>query len=155
MKVLVVEDDPATAERIQEMIERFGHRSETCVDTRSALWWAGKQTFDLILLDLFLPDGKGHAIIPVLVQLCPGTPIATMTGYNSRELELKVRELGVGTYLIKPIQSADLRALLEHVEKRSRRTRERESSLNNVVSTPRLHPETTWKTRKKTRRKET
>jgi two-component system cell cycle response regulator CtrA len=118
MNILVLEDDTATAERMQEMIEQFGHHAETCVDTRSALRRAGEQAFDLFLLDLFLPDGKGHAIIPVLHRLCPGIPIATMTGYNSRELELKVRELGVITYLIKPIQSSVLLALLDHVEKR-------------------------------------
>ena len=115
MNILVVEDDPATAERMQEMIQGLGHRAETCMETRSALRRAGEQSFDLILLDLFLPDGKGHAIIPVLGRIRPGIPIAALTGYRSRDLEQKVRALGVIDYLVKPIHRSDLEALIERV----------------------------------------
>ena len=118
MDILVIEDDHRTGERIGERIERAGHRAVHCGDARSALRTAALRPFGLILPDLFLPDAKGHTILPLLRELQPETVIVVLTGCNSRELELKVRKLGVAGYPIKPIGNGLLASLITHVAKR-------------------------------------
>ncbi len=121
MDILVVEDDPAGGNLMVRIVERFGHRAELCGEAKAALQQIRARSFDLVFLDLFLPDAKGHAIIPLMKEMRPGIPIAAMTGCNSRELELEVRQRGITAYLIKPVETAVIGGILEHLS--SHRTR--------------------------------
>jgi len=118
MNILVVEDDDSTAEPIAEIIEAWDHEVEVSGTGEDALKKVRKKQFDLVLLDIFLPDIEGHELIPQFKKLCPETGIVTMTGYNSRELELEVRKQGVLYYMIKPFEIGDLRSLLDHISKK-------------------------------------
>ena len=118
MNILIVEDDACCAESVGEIIERWGHNVDQAKTGKDALKKVSKKEFDLVLLDIFLPDIQGHELIPQLKKLCPETGIVTMTGYNSRELEMKVREQGVLYYMIKTFEMKDLQSLLDHVSQK-------------------------------------
>lgn len=115
MNLLIVEDDFDTASHIGEMLSGWGHRVETSATGGEALKKAANNRFDLVLLDIFLPDLKGYELIPRLKGLCPDTKIVTMTGYNSRELEWKVRKQGILYYMIKPFEGKSLKSILDHL----------------------------------------
>ncbi len=116
MNILVVEAD------IGEIIERWGHKVEKAGSGKEALQMFTKNMFDMVLLDIFLPDVKGYELIPQFKRLCPEIGIITMTGYNSRELEMKVREQGILYYMIKPFETKYLKSLLDHIsQKRGQR----------------------------------
>jgi len=55
-----------------------------------------------MLLDIYLPDCKGHELIPKFKEARPDMGIVTITGYNTRELELEVRQQGILYYMVKP-----------------------------------------------------
>ena len=118
MYILVVEDDHSTAEPIAGIIEAWDHKVEISRTGKDALKKVSKKEFDLVLLDIFLPDIQGHELIPQFKKLCPETGIVTMTGYNSRELEMQVRKEGVLYYMIKPFEMKDLQSLLDHVSQK-------------------------------------
>ncbi len=117
MEILVVEDDVQNAEFITESIVGWGYGAERTGTGRDALKELRKKRFDLILLDIFLPDCEGHTLIPQIKEMQPEVGIVTMTGYNSRELELKVRVQGIYCYLIKPFKMNSLKEILDHLSK--------------------------------------
>ena len=66
MNVLVVEDDDSSAEPIAGIIKAWDHKVEVSGTGKDALEKARRKHFDLVLLDIFLPDCKGHDLIPQL-----------------------------------------------------------------------------------------
>ncbi len=118
MKVLVVDDDDSVARFIGSFIEKLGHYVEKASDGQEALARFNRKKFDLVLLDIFLPDIKGYELIPQFKKLRHDVGVVTMTGYNSRDLEFKVREHGVMYYMIKPFEPDSLKSVLDHISKK-------------------------------------
>ena len=117
MHVLLVEDEVSVAKGIKENIELWNHRVETAYTGQDALKKVRKKGFDLMLLDIFLPDCRGHELIPKFREARPDLGIVTMTGYNTRELELEVRQQGVLYYMVKPFRAEEMKMVLDHVSK--------------------------------------
>jgi DNA-binding NtrC family response regulator len=118
MNILIVEGDFCCAQSIGEIIERWGHKVERSGSGYEALRRIKESPFDLVLLDIFLPDVEGYELISQFKKLCPDIGIVTMTGYNSRELELQVRQQGILYYMIKPFETQHLRSLLAHISQK-------------------------------------
>ncbi len=126
INILVVEDDVPIAQVIKGNIERLNHRAETAGTGQDALKKVRKKRFDLVLLDLFLPDCEGHELIPQFKEVWSDIGIVTMTGYNSRELEWQVRKQGILFYMIKPFSMKVLKEILDHILKKKRKEVKRE-----------------------------
>ena len=120
VNILVVEDGVEVAEAIMESIERWGYCADWSETGEDSLQKVRQQKYDLILLDIFLSDVKGYVLIPQFKEVWPEIGIVTMTGYNSRELEKEVREQGILYYMIKPLNTNELRRLLDHVAQKLR-----------------------------------
>ncbi len=116
MKILVVEDDPQVASYITKRLASWGHHSNSAGTGKKALQIFSKNNFDLILSDIMLPDYKGYDLIPEFKSIRPKIRIITMTGHNSRELELKVRSQGILYYMVKPLEAKNLKLLLDHIK---------------------------------------
>ncbi len=120
MNILVVEDDISVGNLIEQNIENLGHSAMVVNSGKDALEkFSQNGSFKLILLDIFLPDTRGHDLIPNFKKMAPDVGIVTMTGQNSRELEKEVRSQGILYYMTKPFESKSLKAIIDHVEKRS------------------------------------
>ena len=117
-EIMIVKDDVAVASVLTESIQHWGYSAENADTCKDALDKVKQKRFDLILIDIFLPDGKGDKLIPQLKELWPKTGIVTMTDYNSRELEMEVREQGILYYMIKPIETENLKSLLDHISQK-------------------------------------
>lgn len=115
MNVLIVEDDIALSAVIADAVRNWGHTVEEAGTGKGALEKRGHCRFNLILLDIFLPDIKGHLLIPEIKKIWPHSNIISMTGYNSREIEKEVRKQGVIYYMIKPFDIGQLRSILDHM----------------------------------------
>lgn len=120
MEVLVIEDDAITACAIAEAIERWEHHVDQAFKGEEALKKARKHMYDLVLLDIFLPDCRGDDLIQELKRIRPGIGIVTMTGYNSRELELHIRQKGILYYMIKPFKAKVMKEVLDHISKKKK-----------------------------------
>lgn len=116
MNILIVEDDPTTAAFLFESIKELGHSPESAFTGREALNRIKKKDFDMVFLDIFLPDGEGQRLIPKMKEHKHDIGIVTMTGYNSRELELEVRTMGTLYYMNKPISFQVLSDIINRVE---------------------------------------
>lgn len=115
MKVLIVEYSRSFALKIQKAIASWGYEAESAGTGRHALLKLREDTFDIILLDIFLPDGKGIEFIPEFREFCPDVEIITMTAFNSRELEMETRHYGILYYMLKPFDLGQLKEILDHM----------------------------------------
>jgi CheY-like chemotaxis protein len=103
-QVLLVEDDPGDAGLIRHALrdERFGRFEPTWV---TSLGDAGERlearTFDVVLLDLSLPDSTGLDTLRACLALAGETPVVIFTGHDDPELALQALDLGAQDYLVK------------------------------------------------------
>ncbi len=114
MNILIVEDELALVSVIKEANKEWGFNMYSTHDSKTALEKVKMNKYEVILLDIYLPDAKGYDLIPKFKEIDPEIGIITMTGYNTRELELKVRQLGILYYLVKPFRMRELKLILDH-----------------------------------------
>ncbi len=131
MNILLVENDRSLAEFILEALGTWGYKAEWSVTGADAFKRVKRRYFDLVLMDIFLPDLHGYELIPHLKKYLPEAGIVTMTNCNSRELELRVRKQGITYYMVKPFRMKIIREILQHIsmnktnQKTARRNEER------------------------------
>jgi len=119
MEVLIVDDDRSLAKLFKKAIEEWGYSAEMVYTGTEALKKLGQKSFDLVLLDIVLPDGQGHHLIPRMRGLNPDLGIIAITGFNTRELEIEVRKAGINQYLSKPVGMDVLRMSVDHAAGRN------------------------------------
>ena len=118
MDILLVEDEVSVASVVEQEIEALGHSVDAAYNGKDAMKKLREKRFDLMLLDIFLPDCKGHELIPKFKEAQPDMGIVTMTGYNTRELEMEVRQQGILYYMVKPFTIKEMKEILDHILKK-------------------------------------
>lgn len=124
VNVLVVKSDVDAAETMKKTIQGLGHKAEISTTGNGALEKVRQTEFDLVLIDIFLPDGKGHHLIPKFKELRPNIGIVTMTHDNTRELELEARNQGIIFYMIEPGETYAVKDVIDHVYKKKQNGKE-------------------------------
>lgn len=97
----------------------WGYKAEWVTTGEMALKRMKEHPFDLILLDIYLPDGPGYQLIQDFKRIKPKVHIITMTGHNSRDLEREVRKQGISYYMIKPFEIDQLRSIVDHLNRKA------------------------------------
>ena len=119
MKVLIVEDDKSIANLIKINLTSEGYECICALDGKAGADYIEKEHFDLILLDIMLPEIDGYELLEYVKPM--GTPVIFLTaksGVNDRIMGLK---LGADDYIIKPFQVGELLARVEALLRRSGR----------------------------------
>jgi len=120
MRVLVGEDDPRTVRTIIEVLETRGCEVDLEPTAQGCIERAERESFDIVFLDLSLPDvptAESDEVIRQLKMANPKLNIIAMTANTTRELERRIRRQGILFYLTKPVVRALLDDLLLHVMK--------------------------------------
>ena len=118
LDILVVEDTPDSLDFLRSLLEGAGHRVTGAETGRRAIQEAGRRTFDLILLDLLLPDVDGLQVAQALSG--SRTPIIAMSAYLERWTEEEFQRAGLSKRLRKPFKTADLLAALTGTRRRKK-----------------------------------
>ena len=114
-KVLIIEDDAALAQMLALDFEDRGFTvtlAPTCADGLAA---AGREAFDLALLDQQLPDGLGIDLLPRLLESLPKLGVIMMTGQHDLELAIRAIRCGAADFVHKPVRTAALRGAVDKV----------------------------------------
>ncbi|MBF0129794.1 MAG: EAL domain-containing protein [Alphaproteobacteria bacterium] len=126
LRVLLVEDYPATARLIQTLLER-GEPREFTVEIASSLAGVsrlllrGGDPFDVVLLDLGLPDSSGVETLDQMLALDPGVPVIVLTGLDDESVALKAVQHGAQDFLIKgEFDSGQLKRSVRYAVERKR-----------------------------------
>jgi DNA-binding response OmpR family regulator len=108
MRVLLVEDDPWWAETVELMLRQGGHAYRTATLGKAAIEYATQEDFDLVILDIMLPDTDGYEVIERLRTAKVRTPILVQSGLVVRRNEDDARAFGVDEIIIKPFGRDEL-----------------------------------------------
>jgi two-component system cell cycle response regulator CtrA len=120
MRVLLIEDDPAMARSIELMLMAGGFVVEKADRGEDGVDLGELYDYDLILLDLSLPDMSGQEVLRTLRRGKVGTPIMILSGTAEIEAKVKALSLGADDYLTKPFHRDELIARLRAVIRRSK-----------------------------------
>jgi two-component system, cell cycle response regulator CtrA len=120
MRVLLVEDDPTTAKSIELMLTHANLNVYTTDLGEEGIDLAKLYDYDLILLDLNLPDMNGHEVLRQLRLSRIDTPILILTGDDGTESKLKSFGFGADDYLTKPFHREELVARIHAIIRRSK-----------------------------------
>jgi two-component system cell cycle response regulator CtrA len=120
MRILLIEDDPSTARAIELMLNGEGFNVYTTDLGEEGVDLGRLYDYDIILLDLNLPDMHGYDVLKKLRVAKIQTPVLILSG-NS-EMDSKVRSFGFGAddYVTKPFHREELVARVQAVVRRSR-----------------------------------
>jgi heavy metal response regulator len=110
MRILVVEDEDAIATFVERGLTKAGYGVDRAADGAEALHWAAITTFDLIVLDLMLPDMDGLAVCEAVRRSGGGMPILMLTAREAIEDRVAGLDSGADDYLVKPFAFAELLA---------------------------------------------
>ena len=107
--ILVIEDDPAAVRLLERALARGGHLVEVARDISSGRDAAQSGHHDLMILDLFLPDGSGLDIVRYLRgELGSTVPVLLLTGHRQEEFLARAQAAGATGYMTKPFSIRDL-----------------------------------------------
>jgi two-component system, cell cycle response regulator CtrA len=120
MRILLVEDDPTTSRSIELMLTH-ANLNVYCTDLgEDGVDLAKLYDYDLILLDLNLPDMSGHEVLRQLRLSKVDTPILILTGSDDTESKLKGFGFGADDYMTKPFHREELVARIHAIIRRSK-----------------------------------
>lgn len=122
MKLLVVEDDPPLQTGLLRLLGQWGYATELASTGAEALAWLERELFDLVLLDLGLPDRDGVSVCRQLRGLPRHQPLVLMlTARDGHGDKVRGLEQGADDYMVKPFEPELLRARLRALLRRAHR----------------------------------
>lgn len=119
-KILLIEDDPDGLRSLEEAIGEVGYQVVSAATGRGGSDAFLRDTPDVVLSDLFLPDIDGLAVLENCKKHKPGVPVLIMTAYGSVDTAVKALKQGAYDYLVKPLDLEDLQAKLARAVEASR-----------------------------------
>ena len=134
-KVLVVDDEPDLLELLELTLSRMGLDTSRAETVGEAIRLLDKETFDLCLTDMRLPDGEGLRVVEHINQKGLDVPVAVITAFGSAENAVAALKAGAFDYLAKPVALEQLRALVKQALKVPEKTQPA-SSYNLLGESP-------------------
>ena len=119
MKILLADDEPDILRLYREMLEGSGYEVATATDGREALDRFAAGDFDLVVMDLHMPNLNGSECIAEMQKQRPDVPVIVMTGYYPDDAVAdQFRELGleVPYTLRKPVTITTMWNAISHVQ---------------------------------------
>ncbi len=132
MKLLLVEDQLELAKSVKNYFVAEGDVCEIASDTKRAVEKLFAFHYDLLLLDLMLPDGDGMSILEQVKDNWPDMGVIIISAKNALDDKLKGLELGADDYLPKPFHLAELNARSKAVYRRRKEGGQKKIGFNEI-----------------------
>ena len=129
LNILIVEDERAISNLIHVNLSEEGHKCSCAFDGKQAADLIEQKNYDLILLDIMLPEIDGYELFEFIKPI--GTPVIFITAKGAVEDRIKGLKLGADDYLTKPFQIGELLARVEAVLRRYGKS-EKQLTFKNV-----------------------
>jgi heavy metal response regulator len=118
MRILVVEDDKGTARFIKKGLSEEGFMTDVVSGGEEGMFMATTEIYDLIILDVMLPEINGFEVLRDIRQKGVSTPVLFLTAKDEKEDIIHGLDLGADDYLVKPFAFAELLARIRAVLRR-------------------------------------
>lgn len=120
MKILIVEDEPKTGEYLRQGLNEAGFVADLAANGSDGLHLALHGEYDLVILDVMLPELDGWQVLASLRRRGLEMPVLFLTARDQVEDRVKGLELGADDYLVKPFSFAELLARVRTILRRGR-----------------------------------
>ncbi len=137
LRLLLAEDNLVNQKLAVRLLEKQGHTVVVAVNGREAVDTAGRQPFDLVLMDVQMPEMDGFEATAAIRQAERGTgrhlPILAMTAYAMKGDRERCLEAGMDGYVSKPIQGRELSEMIERLVASSGSPENKETPIPSAV----------------------
>ncbi len=104
-KILIIDDEEGLHKGCRRVLEPHGFHVESAFTLTGGLQKIREQLFDVVLLDIMMPDGRGLDIIPPIIEQDPDSACVVMTGFATVELAVEAMKVGAVNFIPKPFSS--------------------------------------------------
>jgi DNA-binding response OmpR family regulator len=108
--ILVIEDEPGIRDFLERGLSDLGFRVRTAPDGRSGAIDALREGYELVVLDLMLPDRSGYDVLQEIRSAKPRLPVIVLTALGETEDRIRGLQAGAIDYVVKPFSVAELAA---------------------------------------------
>ena len=113
IRILVIDDESVLCDACELVLTEKGHSVDRCVTGKTGLQAIEQGDYDIILLDIKLPDIDGMEILQTVCEKVPRTCVIVMTGYSTMSNAVQAMKLGAVDYLSKPFTDDELISAIE------------------------------------------
>ncbi|MGQ0794363.1 MAG: response regulator [Deltaproteobacteria bacterium] len=124
-RVLVVDDEEIICDLIKEVLSIDGHQCVAVQSGKEALSWVKSSIFDLVFLDLMIPDMNGVDVLTSIKQIKPELPVVMVTGYPDGDIMDQALRLGPLSVIKKPFTDEQIRRVLKITSATAHGTKEK------------------------------
>ncbi len=135
--ILIIDDEPKLARSLALLLQKAGYLVTTAVDAASGLKLLEAGAYDLVYLDIRLPDQSGIQLLPQIHGLYPDMPVVILTAHATLETAIGAVRAGARDYLLKPINPEDILARTKKIldeQVQPKRKREITSQIQALLS---------------------
>jgi len=118
MRFLLIEDNQDLASAVVDRLQIDGHVVDHAADLETARDYAATMQYDMVLLDITLPDGDGRAFLADKKSGASDTPVIVLTARSEISDRVSLLDLGADDYMVKPVDFAELEARCRAVLRR-------------------------------------
>jgi len=122
MNVLVIEDDPSVRTLVKAVLEKNNHEVDIAETAKNGESHASENNYDIIILDLGLPDGDGFDLCKSMRDDDIITPVLILSAEQETDVKIKCLRVGADDYITKPFDTEELMARIEAISRRSTET---------------------------------
>jgi two-component system response regulator HydG len=123
LRVLIIDDDQSHAETVAEVLEKVGYACTVATSGTAGARLIDRDEFDVVLTDLRMADLDGLAIVRKVRQDQPEAEVVVVTGFGDVKTAVEAIKQGAVHYLVKPLDMAELRAIVGKAGERRRLAR--------------------------------
>ena len=141
-KILVVDDDPDIVAVLDELLKKEGHQVTTCAAGAAAIAVGREEQFDVVVVDIRLPDLDGLAVLRAFQETSPDAAVIVATAFGTVETAIQAIKAGAYDYIPKPFKLDEVRIVVRRAlerkhllqeNRRYRRELQGKYRLENVV----------------------
>ena len=114
-KILIVDDEPRMCDSLKMLLSRHGYAIQTVNGGQKAIEYMTQRTFDLVLLNIVMPDMNGYQVMDHMARQSVDTLVIIITGYASTESAVQALRRGACDYLRKPFEYEELLGAIKKV----------------------------------------
>jgi two-component system, NtrC family, response regulator PilR len=141
-RLLIVDDEESLIDFLSLLFLQEGYAVETARSVESGRRELARQSFDLVLCDVMMPDGSGLDLLREIKAAEPSPPVVMMTAYTSTKTAIEAMKLGAADYVSKPFDVEELKIVAQKALERAelsreniylRRELEQKYTFNNII----------------------
>ena len=121
--ILIIDDEKSLLDLLSVVLKKEGYRVKTCLAPSKLFDLLEKESFDLLICDIKLPEMSGMEILKYVRENKPDLPVIMITAYGSLKQAVEALKAGAIDYILKPFDVEELKIIIAH-ELEKRRLRE-------------------------------